>query len=89
MVNKDITQYVEVREEDDKFMRLLQLLGTNILLFPLFLTPSSASASSSSSFFFVVLYLFANTLHLFLLASIHLLPLQTSLLILCINRDLV
>lgn len=36
MVNKDITQYVEVREEDDKFMRLLQLLGNNILLFPSF-----------------------------------------------------
>ncbi|CAH0473298.1 unnamed protein product [Peronospora belbahrii] len=34
----DITQYVEVREEDDKFMRLLQLLGLwyekgNILIF--------------------------------------------------------
>ncbi|KAG6976804.1 hypothetical protein JG688_00000985 [Phytophthora aleatoria] len=34
----DITQYVEVREEDDKFMRLLQLLGLwyekgNILVF--------------------------------------------------------
>jgi ATP-dependent RNA helicase DDX46/PRP5 len=26
-VNKDITQYVEVHDEDDKFMRLLQLLG--------------------------------------------------------------
>lgn len=26
-VNKDITQYVEVHEEDDKFLRLLQLLG--------------------------------------------------------------
>ncbi|CEG37045.1 dead box rna helicase rcf1 [Plasmopara halstedii] len=34
----DITQYIEVREEDDKFMRLLQLLGLwyekgNILIF--------------------------------------------------------
>lgn len=34
----DITQYVEVREEKDKFMRLLQLLGTwyekgNVLVF--------------------------------------------------------
>lgn len=26
-VNKDITQYIEVHEEDDKFLRLLQLLG--------------------------------------------------------------
>jgi superfamily II DNA/RNA helicase len=26
-VNKDITQWVEVREEEDKFLRLLQLLG--------------------------------------------------------------
>jgi ATP-dependent RNA helicase DDX46/PRP5 len=26
-VNKDITQYVEVHEEEDKFLRLLQLLG--------------------------------------------------------------
>ncbi|CAE7507132.1 unnamed protein product, partial [Symbiodinium microadriaticum] len=26
-VNKDITQYVEVHDEDEKFMRLLQLLG--------------------------------------------------------------
>jgi ATP-dependent RNA helicase DDX46/PRP5 len=26
-VNKDITQIVEVHEEDDKFLRLLQLLG--------------------------------------------------------------
>ena len=27
-VNKDITQMVEVHDEGDKFMRLLQLLGT-------------------------------------------------------------
>src|SRR5690348_14613961 len=26
-VNKDITQFIEVHEEEDKFMRLLQLLG--------------------------------------------------------------
>ncbi len=26
-VNKDITQIVEVHDEDDKFLRLLQLLG--------------------------------------------------------------
>jgi ATP-dependent RNA helicase DDX46/PRP5 len=37
-VNKDITQYVEVHEEEDKFMRLLQLLGIwyergNVLIF--------------------------------------------------------
>lgn len=37
-VNKDITQYVEVHEENDKFMRLLQLLGVwyergNVLVF--------------------------------------------------------
>lgn len=38
VVNKDITQYVEVHDEEDKFMRLLQLLGIwyergNILIF--------------------------------------------------------
>lgn len=38
VANKDITQYVEVHEEEDKFMRLLQLLGIwyergNILIF--------------------------------------------------------
>jgi hypothetical protein len=27
VANKDITQYIEVHEEDDKFLRLLQLLG--------------------------------------------------------------
>lgn len=27
VVNKDITQYVEIRPEEDRFLRLLELLG--------------------------------------------------------------
>ena len=27
MVNKDITQYVEIRPEEERFLRLLEVLG--------------------------------------------------------------